>query len=370
MGSKVTQIEIPGHLLPADGRFGSGPTKVRPEAIKALIGTGNSYLGTSHRRPAVKEMVARARSGLDALFGLPEGYEVVLGVGGASAFWDVATLNLIDRRSEHLVFGEFSGKFARSVALVPFLESPLVVTAEPGTCPEVVAAPDVDVYALTHNETSTGVLAPVKRPDGPGLVVVDGTSAAGAIVVDPAQFDAYYFSLQKAFASDGGLWFALLSPDAVGRASADRDRYIPPFLDLRAAIENSRNDQTVNTPALVTLFLLVQQVEWINEQGGLAWSAGRAASNAGMVYEWAESVAYATPFVTEPDRRSTTTATIDFVDVDAAALAATLRHNGVVDVEPYRKLGRNQLRIGTWPSIPEEDVAALIACIEYVVGEL
>ncbi len=366
------QIEIPQHLLPGDGRFGSGPTKVRSEALESLLSVGSRYLGTSHRRPAVKDVVGRIRSGLRSLYSLPDDYEVVLGVGGATAFWDVAVFGLIEERSEHLVFGEFSGKFASSVAKAPHLLSPLIVESQPGTHPQVVTDPSVDTYAFTHNETTTGVMMPIVRPGAPGIVVVDATSAAGAMPVDTGEFDVYYFSLQKAFGSEGGLWVALMSPAALRRVEmiAVSGRYVPPFLDMTAAIENSRKDQTVNTPALATLFLMAEQVDWMIERGGLAWSVGRAGENAAAVYGWAESVPYASPFVSEQAERSPVTATIDFVGVEALELAAVLRSNGIVDVEPYRKLGRNQLRIGMWPSIPIDDIEALIGSIDYVVSAL
>jgi len=367
-----TQIEIPPHLLPGDGRFGSGPTKVRIEALESLLSRSTDYLGTSHRGPATKSVVGRIRSGLRSMYSLPDDYEVVLGVGGATAFWDAAVFGLIEERSEHLVFGEFSSKFAASVAKAPHLRSPLLIDSKPGTHPQVIADPSVDTYALTHNETTTGVLMPIERPAAPGLVVVDATSAAGAVPVDPAEFDAYYFSLQKAFGSEGGLWVALISPAAIGRIEAivGSGRYLPPFLDLRLAVENSRQDQTSNTPALTTLFLMAEQLEWMNEQGGLAWASGRSAENAAAVYGWAESAAFATPFVSSPSERSPVTATIDFIGVDALEVAAVLRSNGILDVEPYRKLGRNQLRIGLWPAIPLDDVETLIDSIEYVVSAL
>lgn len=364
------EISIPRHLLPQDGRFGSGPTKVRPEALEALHATGSSYLGTSHRRPRVKEVVGRVRSGLGSLYELPAGYEVVLGVGGASAFWDAAVFGLIETRSEHLVFGEFSAKFARSVSKAPHLADPVIVESAPGTHPAVSCDESVDAYAFTHNETSTGVTMPVLRPEAAGIVLVDGTSAAGAIEVNPREFDTYYFSLQKAFGSEGGLWVALVSPAAIERIEAIHasDRYVPPFLDLKQALDNSRLDQTVNTPALTTLFLMANQVEWMNEQGGLSWASERARRNAASVYSWAESVGYATPFVDAPEERSPVTITVDFVGVDASELTAVLRANGILDVEPYRKLGRNQVRIGTWPAIPLEDIERLISSIEYVVA--
>lgn len=365
-----TQIVIPQHLLPGDGRFGSGPSKVRREALDALVAAGPAYLGTSHRRPAAKQVVGRIRAGLRSLYDLPDGYEVVLGLGGATAFWDAAAFGLIEKRSEHLVFGEFSAKFAASVAMAPHLEVPLIFESKPGTHPEVVLDGSVDAYAFTHNETTTGVLMPIERPAAEGVVLVDATSAAGAVLVDPAQFDAYYFSLQKAFGSEGGLWIALMSPAALERIEtiAGSGRYVPPFLDLKQAVVNSRQDQTVNTPALSTLFLMADQLEWMHERGGLAWAAGRSEENAAAVYGWAESVSYATPFVSSVRARSPVTATIDFIGVDAVEVASVLRANGVLDVEPYRKLGRNQLRIGMWPAIPLEDIESLTASIEFVVA--
>jgi phosphoserine aminotransferase len=362
------KIEIPKHLLPEDGRFGSGPTRVRREALESLLSASAHYVGTSHRRPAVKDVVGRIRSGLHYLYSLPDGYEVVLGLGGATAFWDSAVFSLIEQQSEHLVFGEFSSKFAASVAMAPHLKQPLIVESQPGTHPRPVIDPSVDTYALTHNETTTGVLMPVVRPHAPGLVVVDATSAAGAVEVEPGEFDAYYFSLQKAFGSEGGLWVALLSPEAIERVEllSASGRYVPPFLDLQQAIDNSRKDQTANTPALVTLFLMAEQLDWMNSRGGLEWASGRAAENAAAVYGWAESTSYTRPFVAEPSERSPVTATIDFTGVDALEVAAVLRANGIVDTEPYRKLGRNQLRIGLWPAIPLSDVEALIESIEFV----
>jgi phosphoserine aminotransferase len=364
------KIEIPQHLLPEDGRFGSGPTRVRREALETLLSAASEYIGTSHRRPAVKEVVGRIRSGLRHLYSLPDGYEVVLGLGGSTAFWDIAVFGLIEQRSEHLVFGEFSSKFAASVAKAPHLKQPLIVESEPGTHPHPVVDPSVDTYALTHNETTTGVLMPVARPHATGLVVVDATSAAGAVEVEAAEFDAYYFSLQKAFGSEGGLWVALMSPAAIERVESlsASGRYVPPFLDLKQAIDNSRKDQTANTPALATLFLMADQLDWMNHQGGLGWAGGRAAENAAAVYGWAESTSYTVPFVTEPKERSPVTATIDFTGVDALEVAAVLRANGIVDVEPYRKLGRNQLRIGMWPAIPLADIEALIGSIGFVVS--
>lgn len=366
------QIEIPSHLLPADGRFGSGPTRVRDSALESLLAGNRDYLGTSHRQPAVKQTVGRIRSGLRELYALPADYEVVLGIGGASAFWDAAAFGLIEARSEHLVFGEFSAKFADVVANTPHLATPLIVESDPGTRPEPVFDASVDAYAFTHNETTTGVVTPIVRPASSGLVLVDATSAAGAVTVSVDQFDAYYFSLQKAFGSEGGLWVALMSPAAIERIESidSGDRYIPPFLGLKSAVENSRKDQTPTTPALTTLFLMAEQLDWMNAGGGLDWSAARAKRNSTLIYEWAEATDYTTPFVEVVADRSPTTATIDFKDVDALQVASILRSNGILDLEPYRKLGRNQLRIGTWPAIPHKDIEALIASIEFVVDAL
>ncbi|MDE0169476.1 MAG: phosphoserine transaminase [bacterium] len=365
-----TSIRIPTELLPADGRFGSGPTKVRAETLASLADAGQTYMGTSHRRPTVRAMVGRVREGLTDLFGLPEGYEVVLGNGGATGFWDAATFGLIERRSQHLCFGEFSSKFARAVNGAPHLDAPELIEASPGTHPMPVPSDRIDLYGLTHNETSTGVTMPIKRVAGEGLTVVDATSAAGGTPVDPEELDVYYFSPQKAFGGDGGLFVALCSPRAIERIEriAASDRWIPPFLSLESAVSNSRKDQTYNTPALATIFMLADTVEWINSRGGLAWSAARCAENAAILYDWAESHPMAYPFVTDPSIRSRVNATIDFEQpVSGDYLAATLRANGVVDTESYRKLGRNQLRIGLWPTIPPTDVEALTACLDYVI---
>jgi phosphoserine aminotransferase len=376
-------IRIPDALKPSDGRFGSGPSKVRPEQVAALAATGSSYLGTSHRQAPVKSVVGRVRAGLRELFGLPDGYEVVLGNGGATCFWDIATFCLIERRSQHLSFGEFSSKFAAAAKAAPHLEDPQVMESAPGTHPEAAATDDVDLYALTHNETSTGVSMEIRRPGQPAgagsagqtgqIVAVDGTSAAGGLRVDPTQFDAYYFAPQKCFASDGGLWLALLSPAALERVAriAAGGRWVPAFLDLTTAIDNSTKDQTYNTPALATLLLLAEQVEWMLAGGGLDWSAGRCDRSADILYTWAEQSDFATPFVGKPSERSHVIGTIDFVDaIDAQAVAKVLRANGIVDTEPYRKLGRNQLRIAMFPAIDPHDVAALCACINHVVGAL
>jgi len=367
---------IPAELRPADGRFGSGPSKVRPEQLAALAATGSSYLGTSHRQAGVKSVVRRVREGLSTLLGAPDGYEVVLGNGGATAFWDIATFALIEQRSQHLNFGEFSAKFAAAAAAAPHLGEPTVIKAEPGTAARAQAEDGVDAYCWPHNETSTGVMVRVTRPEGIGdnaLVLVDATSGAGGLPVDLTQTDAYYFAPQKAFASDGGLWLAVLSPKAVERAERlKRDgRWTPASLDLVTAIEQSRLDQTYNTPALATLLMLADQVDWMNAQGGLEWAVGRTADSSGRLYTWADKSPYASPFVTDPELRSLVVGTIDFSDdVDAAAIAKVLRANGIVDTEPYRKLGRNQLRIAMFPAVDPDDVDALTACIDWLVERL
>ncbi|HEU4910317.1 MAG TPA: phosphoserine transaminase [Actinomycetes bacterium] len=372
----MADILIPDDLKPSDGRFGSGPSKVRPEALAALVATGTSYLGTSHRQKTVKDVVRRVRTGLADLFGLPDGYEVVLGNGGTTAFWDIAVLNLVRERSQHLVFGEFSSKFAAATEAAPFLADPSVVRSDPGTHPTARAESGVDVYALTHNETSTGVAMPVRRVDGAdegSLVLVDATSAAGGLPVDVAESDVYYFAPQKSFASDGGLWLALMSPAAVERVAQVQatGRWVPSFSDLQIAIDNSRLDQTYNTPALATLFLLAEQVDWFNAQGGLDWTTERTAESARRLYTWADKSSYAAPFVSDPEQRSAVVGTIDLTDdVDASAVAKTLRANGIVDTEPYRKLGRNQLRIAMFPAVEPDDVEALTACVDHVVQRL
>ncbi|HKN39077.1 MAG TPA: phosphoserine transaminase [Acidimicrobiia bacterium] len=376
MSETDPQITIPPDRLPADGRFGCGPSKVRTEALAALAATGPSYMGTSHRRPGVRSVVGRIRAGLASLFSLPEGYEVVLGNGGSTAFWDAAAFGLIERRSQHLCFGEFSSKFAAAVAGAPHLEAPDVIESEPGSAPDAKGHPGVDVYALTHNETSTGVATPVRRPadaDPGALVLVDATSAAGGMRVDPAEFDCYYFAPQKCFASDGGLWLALCSPAAIERIQrlATAGRWSPPSLSLPLALDNSRADQTYNTPALATLFLLADQIEWINARGGLEWAAGRCDASSAILYRWADEHSLATPFVAEPRLRSTVTVTIDFDPaVSADTLARILRQNGIVDTESYRKLGRNQLRIGCFPAIDPDDVEKLTRAIDSVIDAL
>jgi phosphoserine aminotransferase len=374
MSPPTPEITIPADLLPADGRFCSGPSKVRPEAVVALADSGRSYLGTSHRQATVRFMVAALRNGIAELLSLPDGYEVALGNGGTTAFWDAATFGLIEQRSQHLSFGEFSSKFAACALAAPHLDDPDVIESPPGTLPEAKATPDVDAYCMTHNETSTGVAAPLARPDGAeGLVLVDATSAAGGLRFDAAQTDAYYFAPQKGLASDGGLWLAALSPAAVERIEriAGGDRWVPAFLDLGIALDNSRKDQTYNTPALATIFLAVQQVEWILHNGGLGFAAGRCDRSAEIIYGWAERSDYATPFVTDPALRSHVVATIDLDgSVEATAVSAVLRQNFVLDTESYRKLGRNQLRIALYPAIEPDDVEALTHCIDYVVERL
>jgi phosphoserine aminotransferase len=374
MSPPTPEITIPADLLPADGRFCSGPSKVRPEAVVALADSGRSYLGTSHRQATVRFMVAALRNGIAELLSLPDGYEVALGNGGTTAFWDAATFGLIEQRSQHLSFGEFSSKFAACALAAPHLDDPDVIESPPGTLPEAKATPDVDAYCMTHNETSTGVAAPLARPDrAEGLVLVDATSAAGGLRFDAAQTDAYYFAPQKGLASDGGLWLAALSPAAVERIEriAGGDRWVPAFLDLGIALDNSRKDQTYNTPALATIFLAVQQVEWILHNGGLGFAAGRCDRSAEIIYGWAERSDYATPFVTDPALRSHVVATIDLDgSVEATAVSAVLRQNFVLDTESYRKLGRNQLRIALYPAIEPDDVEALTHCIDYVVERL
>jgi phosphoserine aminotransferase len=370
----VADIVIPADIKPADGRFGCGPSKVRPEQLAALAGAGASVMGTSHRQKPVKNLVARVRAGLSDLFSLPEGYEVVLGNGGTTAFWDIASFGLIRDRSQHLNFGEFSSKFATVAKKTPWLGEPTVIKAEAGTHPVAVAEEGVDVYALTHNETSTGVAMPIKRVvEDDSLVLVDATSGAGGLPVSAEEFDVYYFAPQKSFASDGGLWLALFSPKALARVSeiAESGRFVPEFFSLPTAIDNSAKDQTYNTPAVATLFLLAEQLDWMNSQGGLAWTTARSADSASRLYTWADKTSYTTPFVADPAQRSNVVGTIDFDDsVDAAAVAKILRANGIVDTEPYRKLGRNQLRIAMFPAIDPADIEALTTCVDYVVERL
>jgi phosphoserine aminotransferase len=371
----MSELKIPESLKPRDGRFGCGPSKIRPEALAHLAGSGSSILGTSHRQKPVKNVVAQVRRGLTSLFNLPDGYEVVLGNGGSTAFWDIATFGLIEKKSQHLSFGEFSSKFASAAKEAPFLDDPSIIKSEPGTHPLPVAEVGIDTYALTHNETSTGVAMTIKRPaDTAGaLVLVDATSAAGGLDVDAHEFDTYYFAPQKSFASDGGLWLALMSPAAIARVTKIKEsgRWVPAFFDLNIAIENSRLDQTYNTPAVTTLMLLAEQIEWMNVNGGMKFAAGRSAKSAEIIYGWAEKTSYTTPFVADPSMRSKVVATINFDEsLDALEIAKTLRANGIVDTEPYRKLGKNQLRIGMFPSVDPDDIAALTKCIEFIVENI
>jgi phosphoserine aminotransferase len=369
-------IAIPDDLLPHDGRFGCGPSRIRPEAIEMLAGSAGHYMGTSHRQATVRFKVSELRNGLAELFSLPDGYEILLGNGGTTAFWDAATFGLVEQRSQHLSFGEFSSKFAKAAAAAPHLGEPQVIAADPGDHPLAEAADGIDAYCLTHNETSTGVAMELTRPEGAdtdALVLVDATSAAGGLRFDPSQVDVYYFAPQKCLASDGGLWLAACSPKAIERIErlSASDRWMPAFLDLGIALENSRKDQTYNTPALATLFLASEQVQWILENGGLQFSAGRCDRSAATIYDWAEQHAVATPFVADPAKRSHVVATIDFdPSVDAATVAAVLRDNGILDIEPYRKLGRNQLRVALFPAIDPADIAALTSAVDHVIAQL
>lgn len=369
------QLTIPADLKPADGRFGCGPSKVRPEQLAALSTSAASLFGTSHRQAPVKNLVGRVRDGLRALFGAPEGYQVILGNGGATAFWDAAAFGLVDQRSLHLTYGEFSAKFASAVAANPFVGDPIVIKAEPGSAPAPQADPSVDTIAWAHNETSTGVAVPVRRPDGSGdaLVLIDATSAAGGLPVDMRECDAYYFAPQKNFAGDGGLWLALLSPAALARVEAigTSGRWVPDFLSLPIAVDNSLKNQTYNTPAIATLVLLAEQIDWMLANGGLDWAVKRTADSSSRLYSWAEASPFATPFVADPALRSQVVGTVDFAEeVDAAAVAKVLRANGIVDTEPYRKLGRNQLRVGMFPAVEPDDVTALTRCVDWVVERL
>jgi phosphoserine aminotransferase len=369
-------ISIPADLRPADGRFGAGPSKIQPSHLDALAATGTSLMGTSHRQAPVRAVVRRVQEGLTTFFGLPDGYEVVLGNGGATAFWDVATYGLIRERSQHLTFGEFSAKFAAAAKAAPWLDDPSVIAADPGSRPDPVAEAGVDVYAWAHNETSTAVMAPVRRvagADDDALVLVDATSGAGGLPVDLTEVDTYYFAPQKCFASDGGLFVALLSPAALERATAIKEsgRHIPAFLDLVTAIDNSRLNQTYNTPSIATIFLMAEQLDWMNANGSLPGMVERTTASSDALYGWAEKTSYTTPYVTDPDLRSLVIGTIDFDDaIDASAIAQVLRANGIVDTDPYRKLGRNQLRIAMYPAIDPADVEALTTCIDYVVERL
>jgi len=367
-----TTLTIPADLKPADGRFGCGPSKVRPEQLQALLDHAH-VMGTSHRQKPVKDVVGRVRSGLRDLFGLSSDYEVMLGNGGTTVFWDALAAGIVRERALHLTFGEFSSKFAKVTKTAPFLRDPIVISADPGDAPDPTTDPSADVVAWAHNETSTGVMVPVTRPDGDQLVLIDATSGAGGLPLDPTQADVYYFAPQKCFASDGGLWLALLSPAAQERIQeiAERtDRWLPESLSLATALDNSKKDQTYNTPAVGTLILLADQLEWMNSNGGLGFATERTGRSSDTLYGWAERSEFATPFVSDPSKRSNVVGTIDFAEsVDASAVAKTLRQNGIVDTEPYRKLGRNQLRIGMFPAIDPQDVEALTKCIDYVVEQ-
>ena len=374
MADAPTSLTIPTELKPSDGRFGCGPSKVRPAQLQALAAAGDLF-GTSHRQAPVKNLVGRVRDGLRQLFSLPDGYEVILGNGGSTAFWDAAAFGLIDTRSLHLTYGEFSAKFASAVAKNPFVGDPIVVKADPGGAPDPVSDPSVDLIAWAHNETSTGVAVPVHRPAGAGdaLIAIDATSAAGGLPVDITEADAYYFAPQKNFAGDGGLWIALMSPAALARVEkvATAGRWVPDFLSLPIAIENSVKNQTYNTPAIATLILLAEQIDWLLGNGGLEWATKRTADSSARLYAWAEATEYTTPFVADPALRSQVVGTVDFADdVDASAVAKILRTNGIVDTEPYRKLGRNQLRVGMFPAVEPDDVSALTQCIDWVVQRL
>jgi phosphoserine aminotransferase len=376
--TQTTHVEIPDGLKPVDGRFGSGPSRVRPAQLEYLAGPGAAIMGTSHRQKPVKALVGRVREGISTLFSLPDGYEVVLGNGGTTALWDALTCGVVRERALHLTYGEFSSKFATCTRAAPFLADPVVVSSDPGDAPEPRADPTADVLAWAHNETSTGVMVPVTRPEGSddALVLIDATSGAAGLPVDVRDADVYYFAPQKGFASDGGLWLAVMSPAAIDRVAqieSDRpttgaERWIPDFLSLATALDNSRKDQTYNTPAIATLLLLADQLDWMSEQGGLPAMIARTSASSSHLYGWADDHAHATPFVSDPAKRSLVVGTIDFDDaIDAAAVAATLRANGIVDVEPYRKLGRNQLRVAMFPATDPDDVRALTACVDYVL---
>jgi len=368
----MAELIIPADIKPADGRFGCGPSKVRPEQLSALAAAGDLF-GTSHRQAPVKNLVGRVRDGVKALFNTPDGYEVILGNGGSTAFWDAAAFGLVDKRSLHLTYGEFSSKFASCVKNNPFVGDPIVIKADAGSAPAVQSDPDVDVVAWAHNETSTGVAVPVSRPAGDALVLIDATSAAGGLPVNIADTDAYYFAPQKNFASDGGLWLAVMSPAALARVEqiGASGRWVPDFLSLPIAVDNSLKNQTYNTPAIATLILLAEQLDWLNGNGGLDWAVKRTADSSQRLYSWAEASSFATPFVADPALRSQVVGTIDFDDaVDAAAVAKVLRANGIVDTEPYRKLGRNQLRVAMFPAVDPEDVSALTACVDWVVAHI
>src|SRR5436190_562335 len=369
---RMADFTIPADLKPTDGRFGCGPSKVRPEQLQALAAAVDLF-GTSHRQAPVKNLVGRVRDGLRQLFSLPDGYEVILGNGGSTAFWDAAAFGLIDERSLHLTYGEFSSKFASCVVKNPFVGEPIIVKADPGSAPQPQSDPSVDLIAWAHNETSTGVAVPVQRPEGDALIAIDATSAAGGLPVDIGDADAYYFAPQKNFAGDGGLWIAILSPAALARIEliAGSGRWVPDFLSLPIAVDNSTKNQTYNTPAIATLALMAEQLDWLLGNGGLDWAVKRTADSSQRLYSWAQERPYTTPFVADPALRSQVVGTVDLVDdVDAAAVAKILRANGIVDTDPYRKLGRNQLRLAMFPAVDPEDVSALTQCIDWVVERL
>ena len=374
--TNTDNITIPSELLPEDGRFGAGPSKIRQEQIDALTKAGKTLLGTSHRQKPVKTQVARIKNGLTELFNLPEGYEVVLGNGGSTAFWDIATFSLIRDKAQFLSFGEFGSKFASSAKAAPFLSEPVVIKAEPGDALAFEPSPGIDAYCTPHNETSTGVAVRPYRPTGiddDALVLIDATSGSGGLDVDIRDVDVYYFSPQKCFASDGGLFIAIMSPKAIARAEEIKasGRYIPPFLDLMTAIENSRLDQTNNTPAVATLIMMAEQIEWFNSNGGLKWTTARTAESAGLIYNWAEANTFTTAFVVDPAKQSNVVVTVNFDDsIDASLISGVLRRHGVVDIEPYRKLGKNQLRVSVFPAVEPSDVQKLLASIDYVVAQL
>jgi len=370
------KISIPNELLPNDGRFGSGPSLVRNEAVAALANTAQQYLGTSHRQSTVKAMVRRLQEGLTELFQLPTDWEILLGNGGATLFWDAATFGLIREKSQHLVFGEFSSKFSQAAIDAPHLMPPEIISSEYGTAPSPKAS-NVDLYALTQNETSTGVAIPLTRPEktppGQAIVAVDATSAAGGMRWDSEEVDCYYFSPQKSFASDGGLWIAACSPTAVDRIEeiSSSDRWVPAGLDLKIALDNSRKNQTYNTPSLSTIFLTVHQIEWMNDQGGLEWAAARTETSSAYLYNWAETHQYVQPFVTHTDLRSPVVVTIDIDEkISADDLVSACKENGILDIGGYRKLGRNQIRIATFPAIELNDIKALTRSIDYLVESL
>jgi phosphoserine aminotransferase len=370
-----TSLVLPSDLLPSDGRFGCGPSKVRPEALAALAAEGAALMGTSHRQKPVKSLVGSVRAGLRELFSLPDGYEVVLGNGGTTAFWDAAAFGLVRERAQHFTYGEFSSKFAKVTSDAPFLGDSIVVKADPGSAPEITYAEGADLVGWAHNETSTGVAVPVSRPAGSdgALIAIDATSGAGGLPVDPSDFDVYYFAPQKCFASDGGLWISLMSPAALDRVAeiGKSGRWVPEFLSLTTALDNSTKDQTYNTPSLATLFLLNDQIEWLLSNGGLTWAVDRTADSSSRLYTWAESTSYTTPYVADPNYRSQVVGTVDFDDsVDASAVAKVLRANGIVDVEPYRKLGRNQLRVAMFPAVEPTDVSTLTKAVDWVVSKL